>query len=199
MVNMAKEAEAVFYARVMILERGDVNRPCTVFVARDRIVVASPEGIAPRVSLVVFLAIGICLAGLVLMNAALFVAGLGATVSVLLFLVLVNFVVRYRSSNKIRRLHRLDEVWVESERNFEIRYLDVVKVKHEAVVRRDTSVASHILLPSLPYTSHLVDFETETAKYTFMIEASDVEHFMDLMRQFIPKKIVEEPAKNQDD
>ncbi len=184
---MAGEAEAVFDAQLLI----DVKRSCTLFVTDNRIVVAIPEGMDSRISGIVVVAFAICLTGLILMNAAIFTVGLIETFAVTLLLVLANFIVRYRNSNKIRRL-RLNEILRGGKENFEIRYPDIVKVRHEPVRRRDTSVASHILLPSLPYTSHLIDLETQKSKYTFIIEESDVEVFMDLMKQSFPEEKIEE-------
>jgi hypothetical protein len=180
----------VFGAHLLMIEEGDVKRSCTFFVTDKRLVVLVPEGINPWIGVVAAVAFVAGLAGLLLRNLILFLGGLGAGFVLVLLLVLVDFAIRYRKRSKVRQLAP-DEILRAYRRNFEIPYSEITRVKHEPVERIETAGYNRILLPSLPYTTHLVRFETGKGKYVFMIERGDIARFLDLMNRFVPGKIEE--------
>ena len=192
--EMAGEVLDKFEGHLLVFERGGVKRSCTLFITENRMVVAIPEGMDPKIGSVVIVGFGIILAGLLLMNPALFVAGLGGTFAVVLYLVLVNFVVQYRSGSRIRRL-RLNEILRAGKDNFEISYKDLDRVVHESVKRHEMYGPSRFFLPSLPSTTHLINVVTAKGKYTFMVESIDATRIVDLMKRFVPEKVEEKESK----
>lgn len=188
---MAEQVVDAFAAHLLMIEEGDVKRSCTVFVTGKRLVVVVPEGINPWIGVVVAVAFIAGLMGLLLRNLILFLGGLGTGFVLVLLLVLVDFAIRQRKKSRVKRLAP-DEILKAYKRNFEIPYPDIVKIKHEPVERIETAGFNRIILPSLPYITHLVRFETGKGKYVFMIERSDIALFFDLMNRFVPDKIEEE-------
>jgi len=191
---MAEEILDKFDAHALMFEQGEVKRSCTLFFARTRIVVAIPEGINPKVGIAVLIGFGLVLAGMLLMNVALFIAGLAATFSISVFLVLVNSVVQYRSGRRMKRLS-LDEILREGKGNFEIPYQDVVKVVHATVKRHEAYGLSRFFLPSFPATTHLIDFVTPKGKYVFMVEGIDALRIIELIRPSVPERIEEKESE----
>jgi len=185
---MAEQVVDAFAAHLLMIEEGDVKRSCTLFVTDRRVVVMVPEGINPRIGVVAVVAFVAGIAGLLLRNLTLFLAGLGTGFVLVLLLALADFVVRQRKRSRVKRLTP-EEILRAYRRNFEIPYSDIVKAKHEAVERIETSGLNRIILPSLPYITHLVRFETQKGKYVFMIERSDIALFLDLMNRFVHEKI----------
>lgn len=187
---MAEQMMDAFAAHLLRIEEGDVKRSCTFFVTDKRLVVLVSEGINPWVGVVAAIAFIAGLAGLLLRNLTLFLAGLGAGFILVLLLVVVDFAVRQRKRSRVKRLSP-NEILKAYKRNFEIPYSEIIKVKHEPVERIETAGVNRIILPSLPYITHLVRFETGRGKYVFMIERGDIAPFLDLMNRFVPGKIEE--------
>jgi hypothetical protein len=181
-------------AHAVTPERGQTESSCIMLLTNSRIVVAVPEGTDPKTSLVIIIGFGIILAGFVLMNPAVLLAGSVATLAVLLFLVLVNFAVRYRSGSRMRRLS-LDEILAGSEKSFEVRYADIVEVVHESVRRHEIYGPSRFFLPSFQSTVHLIHVVTQKGKYSFKVEVIDADRILDLMKQYLTVEIKEKQSK----
>jgi len=187
---MVEEVLGVFNAYLIMLEERGSKRSCTFLVTDSRLVVMLPEGMNPWIGVVAVIAFVVSLVGLFLRDLTLFLVGLGVGFLVVFLLVLVDFGVRYRRQSRIKKLAP-DEILRASKRNFEIPHSDIVRVKHEVVERYEPPSISHIFLPSLPYKTHMVEFDTQKGKHVFNMDMSETMRLIDLMSRFVPEKIEE--------
>jgi len=192
---MVEEKVDVFDAYLVVLEERGLKRSCTVFVTDQRLVVMVHEGMNPWIGIVVVTAFVVSLVALFLRDLNLFLAGLSVGFVAVFSLVLADSSIRYRRRRRVKRLAP-SEILGSSKLNFEIPYPDIVKVKYVEVERYEPPSVSRVFLPSLPYKTHVIEFETQMGKRVFNMDVSETMRLMDLMNRFVPEKIEEAKTEN---
>jgi len=188
---MAEEVTGVFDARLIKLEEDRVEKKCIFFVTDRRLVFAIIEGLNPWAVLVVILAFAASLVAFTLRDLTLFLVSLIVAFAAVFFYVLADFSVRSRRKRRVKRLAP-DEILNVSERNFELLYGDIVKIKHEAVERYEPG-SSHIFVPTLGLSSitHVIKLGTQRGEYNLLVSKNQAVRFFELMNLFVPGKIEE--------
>jgi len=183
--RMKEENLGIFNVPHLVLGQHDAIEPCTLLLTPNRIIVVSPEGINRWIVVTVIVAFAASFTGLLLRNGVLFLGGLVAGIMAALFIGLIDFVLRRIRIGKIKHLNskRILEM---NEKNFEIRYAKIVKV----VVRTfKTYPRRSYLFPSFQENRYRIDFVTHKEKHSFILDRSELQQCLNLVRQFAPETV----------
>ena len=175
----------VFDVHQLILGEYDTIRPCTLLLTRNRIIVATSEGVNRWIVVVAVMAFIAGLAGLFLRNAMLFLAGLATGIVAGLLIGLFDFVIRRRRVGKMKRLNP-NHILEMDKKNFEVPYANIVKVEIRTF---KTYPRRSYLLPSFEERRYKIDFVTQKERFMFIMDKSKLEHCIDLFRQSAPETI----------
>lgn len=183
---MNEENIAVFNARHLVHNEHDTLKHCTIFLTRNRIIVVSRGGINPWTAVTVIAALAASFTGLLLRNYALLLGGLGAAIIAGLCIALIDLLIRYKESRKIKRLNP-ERILEMTEKSFEIHYETIAKVMVRTFSRypgRSDFMPSFTFLQEHQY---VIEFATNERKHTFILDGNKLQEFLDLIREFIPK------------
>jgi len=183
---MAEKVVEMFDARSSMPEEYGVVKPCVLFLTQKRIVVGIIEGISSKLVVAVVISAVVTFSGLFLRELILFLAGLVAVVAVSSVLAVTDFLVRHRRRVRVKKLAP-DEVLTVNKKNFEVSYLDLVKVTHGTFERYEWGM--RFLIPTLPELMHDIELVTSKGRYAFILDRVNLDRCMNLLNKFVPEKI----------
>ncbi len=155
------------------------------FLPRDRIIVASPGGINLWTVVTVIIVFAVSFTGLLLRNIVLFLGGLGAGIISGLLIGLFDFVIRHRRLSKMKRLSP-ERILEMNEKNFEIRYAEIVKVEVRAF---ETYSKGSLFFPTFQEHQYEINFETNEQRHTFIVDRGVMQECLSLLRKFAPETV----------